>query len=248
MDGQWGRGLRRPGRARSWWVFLTVVVVLVFAVGIAVVSTALKRTDSSSAGSASSPLTSRQPTQAPIAADLLLSAEDVSAVMKTSMVDEGLTADLPATGVTVNPAECTGAFDPFDDLTMAQVSPRYTTIADQNLVDRTRQDEHLAQGASIFASAADAQHFFARQTHDWNACARHQLTAFFPRADKTQHHILGVPRVDGDLITLTFGDDRRQCQRALGVKADVIVDVRACGPTIDAEGATVATDILAKIP
>jgi serine/threonine-protein kinase len=228
-------------------VFVTVVVVVVFAFGTAVVCTALKRTDSASASSASSPPTSQQPSQAPIAADLLLSAADVSAVMKTAVVDEGLAADLPATGVTVNPAECTGAFDPFDDLTMAQVNPRYTTMADQNLVERNRQDEHLAQAASIFASAADARHFFARQTHDWNACAGHEITAFFPRADRTQHHTLGVPRLNGDLITLTFGDDQRQCQRALGVKADVIVDVRACGPTIDAEGATVATDILAKV-
>jgi serine/threonine-protein kinase len=247
MGGQWGQDSYRPGRARPWWVFVTVMVVVVFAVATGVVSTALGGTDSPSGGSASSPPTSRQPRPTPIAADLLLSAEDVGAVMKTSMVDEGVAADLPATGVTVYPTECTGAFDPFDDFTMAQVSPRYTTMADQNVVEQTRQNKHLAQAASIFPSAADAQHFFARQTHDWNACAGRKLTAFFPRADKTQHHTLGVPRVDGDLITLTFGDDQRQCQRALGVKADVIVDVRACGPTIDAEGATVATDILAKI-
>ena len=55
------------------------------------------------------------PTQAtPIAAKLLLDVDDVGAVMKASMADEGPPADLPDTGVTVTPARCTGAFDPFD--------------------------------------------------------------------------------------------------------------------------------------
>lgn len=255
MNGQWGLRSNRAGnvappvdpagrptltsrnRNRRWWLFATVLAVV--AVTVLVITT--RSSSGSSSPGSTVPRTSRAPT------DVLLSAEEVEAVMKTSMTDEGPAGELPSTGVAVNPGKCTGAFDPFDSLTMAQVDSTYI-MATQNVVERARADRHVAQAATIFASSSDARRFFDRQSMAWKACAGGALTAFFPRADKTQHYTLGTPGVRGDVLTLSLGNDRRQCQRAIGVKIDVIVDVRACGPIIGSEGAAIATDMLAKIP
>ena len=123
-----------------------------------------------------------------------------------------------------------------------------TTMASQNTVERPLPNRHLGQAASVFPSPADARDFFAHQATDWTACAGRALTAYFSRAGKTQHYTLGTPSVHGDLLTLTFANAQRQCERAIGVKANVIVDVRACGPAVQTEAATVANDILAKVP
>ena len=250
MVGQWARDSNRgppngptpPRRnpARRWWVLGTVVFVVAVAVAAGVVITARRSPDSSAPGSAS-------PRPSLVAADLLLSDRELGAVMKTSMADERPTGDLPATGVTVTPGKCTGAFDPFDSLTMAQVTSSYT-MATQNVVELPRADRRVAQAATIFALSTEARVFFNRQTVAWMACAGGALTAYFRRADKTQHYTVANPVVTADLSTLVFGNDQRQCQRAIGVKIDVVVDVRACGPTIGSEGATIATDMLAKIP
>jgi serine/threonine-protein kinase len=122
-----------------------------------------------------------------------------------------------------------------------------TTMASQNMVERPLPNRHLGQAASVFSSPSEARDFFTHQATDWTACAGRALTAYFARADKTQHYTLGTPALRGDLLTLTFASAQRQCQRAIGLRAEVIVDVRACGPAVHSEAATVANDVLAKI-
>jgi hypothetical protein len=241
------RRAARRSRARRWWVF-AIIGLVVAAAGVALVVRHDGGAESDSASESSGPSdTSGAPKPALAAADLLLSAGDVGAVMKASMSDEGPAGDLPAIGVTVDPKACTGAFDPFDRITMTQVATPHTS-ATRNVVESSTANRHVVQSVTIFATSSDAEQFFDRQTTDWKACARRTVTAFFARADKTQRHTFGTPVLNGDLLTLTFGNDQRQCQRAIGMKAHVLVDVRACGPTIRSEAATIATDMLAKAP
>lgn len=230
-----------PQHQRRWWVFVTVLMVGALAIAAGVVVTTVGGRDTASPPSPQPP-----PNGTLVAANLLLSDDAVSKVMDAPMESNAVDVN-PDTGVVVDPGQCTGAFKAVDSLTLAQ-SSRYLNMASKVVETRPAPVRRVVQAASIYSSSSSAQDFFDRQRDDWTACAGQTVTAkTVPSGTVEARATLGTTEVGDAMITLRYGTGTQQCQRALAVNINIIVDVSACGSTVTSQAATIATDVVAKI-
>jgi len=231
---------RRP--QRRWWVFVTVLMVGALAIAVGVLVTTFGEGDTASPSPSSQP----SPNDTLVAANLLLSDAEVSTVMDASMESDAVDVN-PDTGVVVDPSQCTGAFKAVDNVTLAGPS-RYVTMASKVVETQPVPVRRVVQGAGIHSSSLSAQTFFDRQRDDWTACAGQTVTAkAVPSGTVEARATLGAPEVGDDMITLFYSTGTQQCQRALAVVTNVIVDVSACGSNVTSQAADIAADIVAKV-
>jgi serine/threonine kinase PknH len=175
---------------------------------------------------------------------LLLPADLINQRMNTT----GLTSEPPFTtkllaGV-VTPPQCAGAWGPAYEATYN--GSGYTASAVQGFFDPPTQ---VVQAVIAFPDAGAARAFFDKQVAEWNACKSTHIryeTGGVTEAD------LGVPSMTVGVMTLmliptTAKTAGQQCERDMTVRSNVIVDVRACSPTIGSAGLSIARDIADKI-
>jgi serine/threonine-protein kinase len=146
----------------------------------------------------------------------------------------------------VTPSHCTGTWGPAYEATYN--GSGYTAIAAQSVFrDRTHK---VAQAVVAFPDAAAAKAFYDKQISDWNACKSiHISFAYLGSGTEVD---VGVPVVTGDVLALlivptTTGIAGQQCERDMTVRANVIVDVRACSPTVGSAGSSMVREIADKI-
>jgi serine/threonine-protein kinase len=108
----------------------------------------------------------------------------------------------------------------------------------------------LVQAVTAFPDANAAKMFYDRQAADWNACKDSHIRFEYQGASTEAD--LGAPSTTAGVMTMkltptTSATAGQQCERNMALRANVIVDVRACSPTVGSSGLSIASAIADKI-
>ncbi|WP_197417594.1 sensor domain-containing protein [Mycobacterium sp. GA-2829] len=175
----------------------------------------------------------------------LLPAEQIGQIMGSPGMKVGATDNNMIEG-DVTPPNCTGAWGPVHANTYN--GSGFTGMTAQAV--NNDPTHKLVQGLVAFPNAAAAQAFYDRQVADWNGCKFAKITATY--GSTTNGATLSVPSTTGGILSLMVVSDTStvagmQCERAMTLRNNVIVDVRACSPNIGSSGWNIARDIGNKI-
>ena len=176
---------------------------------------------------------------------LLLSAEEVGQRLNTP----GMTSIPVESNLllgTITPANCSGVWAPVYASTYN--GSGFTGLAVQGVF--LQPTVKVAQAVVAFPDPGAAKAFFDKQVADWSACKSSHISFRFD--GPTNEVDVGVPAMSGDVMTVGLTSSNSQvanqkCERALTARGNVIVDVRACSPSINSGGYDIASDIAAKI-
>lgn len=242
----------RRGR-RRWLIGAAAAVVLVVGGTVAAVqlsgdSTPVEVAEPSSTTTASSPRT--PPTFASSGLlGLLPPADAVKAVVGGAdlVVD---TSPRPLDTGNVVEQECRGAMGAGEQATYD--GSGYQGFQLELVKDQA--DASFVANATVavatFLTADQAEHFFDQQPQKWGSCAARTLTFDYGERG-TRVMRLGPTAVTSDRI-LTLPENwvdapQQQCEHALAVRNNVVIDVQACSATRGQPAVTILRDIVAKI-
>ncbi len=125
----------------------------------------------------------------------------------------------------------------------------WTDVADQVLADQSDDDGHwMQQSVVAFDSARQAVDFFNRSVQEWTNCIGKHVTV---AEDDNEFgwRVEGIG-IQGQMMAQTARqEDAGQwaCQHALGVATNHIVEVAACGESIDGQALQLAGEIARNI-
>lgn len=201
-----------------------------------------------------SPSKPPQPPAAPVDVaalpGLLSSPEEIGQLVDNATMEPSAVEKAPASGLSVTPAHCAGAVAPVTEATYS--GSGYSGLAGQALNATPTPTARVIQGVVSFADADFAKFFYDTQLTLWRGCQDTDVTVAYSGGDKTDHvHIADVAESAGMasvLIVPSAATTNRQCQRALTVRNNVVVDVRVCSPDLHDAGMTLARNIAQRIP
>ncbi len=180
----------------------------------------------------------------------LLSTHEIAGIfgvpsMKvTNSSSNGLTDDTPY----ISEKDCTGPYAPADEGAYGQVRSK---IGSQlQILQNPDGPNGAAQMVMAFPSADAAQTVLADQRRQWSACAGRTFALTMPNETPKSFTFGPLTTLDGNLV-MTFTAEGRSsagCQRALGVRNNIIIDVSALGFNVDNHGVDILNAIAAKIP
>jgi PknH-like extracellular domain len=196
---------------------------------------------------------SSPPSSAPAAAPLeglLLSANDVSAVMGTGMVANPPFTILNDNSNLLPNRNCLGIW----------VVGEKAIYGDSNLTGFRGQDlqqpatgdwdAKVIQGVASFPGPDAAGAFFAASADRWSKCTNHHVNMtlngqklpklFFGSLTKNDTQ-LAIPVVEGE------GDGQRLCQRVLSLAGNIVIDVGACNRIATDQAMTIALKIKQRV-
>lgn len=177
---------------------------------------------------------------------LLLPAAEIDKQLSiTGAASVGAPENQPLGG-TVDPPHCAGAWGPAYAVTYDGTGFTGMVIDVVALGQETR----IAQSALAFPDPAAAQRIFDKLLADWGACANTHVK-FSAQGAGTEVDIK-APRRIGDvhvlqIVPTTSPVPGQQCERGMALRGNVIVDVRACSPTIGSGGLAITQAIADKI-
>jgi serine/threonine-protein kinase len=176
---------------------------------------------------------------------LLLSPEQVGQRLNTPGMTGTAIVSSPLDG-TITPPHCASAWGPAGAASYG--GSGYTGLAVQ--VVSAEPAPQVAQAVAAFPDPGAAKGFFDKQSAAWSSCQSTHMTWSY--AGDSAEVDVGVPAMIGDIMTLklvstTSSVAGQQCERDMTVRGNVIVDVRACSPTIGSGGLSIASDIASKI-
>jgi serine/threonine kinase PknH len=188
----------------------------------------------------------------PIATDrlsgLLLSTSDINSVMGSSTMEPGKPiTEMDSSSVTLSSPGCQGALYTSQDPVYAGTG--YTGVS--GLVSSEPGDNYdhwVNQAVVAFPSADKAKAFLQTSADKWKTCAGKTVTV----TNKSKTYRWTFAQINGSPPKITVldtqeGADGWECQRAMGVANNVIVDVNACGYHISDQGGQIADKIVDKI-
>jgi hypothetical protein len=179
---------------------------------------------------------------------LLASVPEINQLVGNATMTPNATFDAPYKEATVDPFTCIGAVQPGADATYN--GSGYTGFAGQLLTDAPQENKVLQYIVS-FPSDAEAKAFVDKQVAGWEACKFTDITLSTGSGQAVSNATVGVTaNTDGTPSVLIFppsGGPGRQCQHAMTPRKNVVVDVRACAPSVGSMGWTLARDIGEKI-
>jgi PknH-like protein len=268
-------GAQPPPSHRRWWILggaaaLTAIIIAVVVIAVGgrgqtptapTTPTAApttpatlppKRTTTPSPSSTSAP---PPPTQASIdpatLPSLLLSSNEISQRLSSSPgMEAGPVINKTSQDSSVMPANCSGVWAVAEDSTYS--SSGYTAIAGQVVNEKPKAYHATIQAVVSFPDAAAAKAFYDKQVADWTACKFQHIVARYPDGATDEGTVGVAANTDGTMnVLITITDvpsaPTMACERAMTVRANVIVDVRACSPNVGSAGWTIARDIGEKI-
>jgi serine/threonine-protein kinase len=146
----------------------------------------------------------------------------------------------------VTPPSCTGAWGPAYQATYD--GSGFTAMVVEGVF--SEPTHKLVQAVTAFPDANAAKVFYDRQVADWDACKSTRIRFEYQGASTEAD--LGVPSTTAGVLTMkltptTSATTGQQCERNMAVRANVIVDVRACSPTVGSSGLSIASAIADKI-
>jgi serine/threonine protein kinase len=102
-----------------------------------------------------------------------------------------------------------------------------------SLYGRSNGEPHLLQQtAAVFPSASDAEGFVATSQTQWETCANTEVSAILGY-ENGAGYVIGSVQRDGDIMTIAMAKNDGlngpgACQQALGVRLNMVVEVRTC--------------------
>lgn len=258
-------GYPPPRRRRRWpwWVagaitaVITVVVItLVVVGGNDSTTTSNSAAPSSTRAPASSSSRPAPPTPSPSASpaapaldiaalpSLLASADQVGNVLHDVQMRPREVATSLASDVSIDPAKCASAVAPA--LASTYTGSGYTGVAVQGLMEASPGRHKVIQAVAAFSDEAAAQQFYTQQLSAWRGCRLTGVTVSFTNGQPDDHATITIiSETDGiaSTVLLPAGASEHQgseCERAMGVRRNVVVDVRACGQNTITTGASLA--------
>lgn len=138
-----------------------------------------------------------------------------------------------ATDASIDPAKCASAVAPA--LASTYTESGYTGVAVQGLMEASPGRHKVIQAVAAFSDEAAAQHFYAQQLSAWQGCRLTDVTVSFPGGQPDEHATITiVSDTEGvaSTVLLPAGASEHkdsECERAMAVRRNVVVDVRACG-------------------
>lgn len=179
---------------------------------------------------------------------LLLSPADINGVMVSSSMQPGkpITAT-DSSAVTVSAPDCQGALYTTQDPVYA--GSGYSAVS--GLVSSEAGDNYdhwVNQAVVLFPSADRAKTFVQTSAEKWKGCAAKTVTV--TNKNKTYRWTFAQLQGSPPKVTLMDtqeGADGWECQRALSVANNVVVDINACGYHISDQGGQIADKIVGKI-
>jgi serine/threonine kinase PknH len=179
---------------------------------------------------------------------LLLNPSDVNSIMGSSAMQPGkpiLTMD--QSSVTLSSPDCQGALYTTQDPVYAGTG--FTGIS--GLVSSEPGDNYdhwVNQAVVLFPTADKAKAFMESEADKWKGCAGKTITV----TNKNKTYRWTFAQVQGtppkiSVMDTQEGADGWECQRALSVANNVVVDINACGYHISDQGSQVADKIVAKV-
>lgn len=234
----WGQPPPRP--RRNVWLIVAAVAVVFVLLGSGLGIWLVTRPDPEA------------PPPAPLEADrlsaLLLGPSDINTVMGSSTMQPGKPiTSTDHSSVTVSTPDCQGALYTTQDPVYAGTG--YTSVS--GLVSSEPGDNYdhwVNQAVVLFPSADKAKSFLENSAEKWKGCAGKTVTV----TNKSKTYRWTFAQVQGSPPKITLmdtqeGADGWECQRALTVANNVIVDINACGYHISDQGAQIADKIAARI-
>ncbi len=240
---------------------LVVVAAAVAGTGIllAVRKSDTARTESPVSNTTAAPTTSTTilststvaPTVLPAQLDsILIPVEQVNTIVNTTgiVVDHSKSEMVdPGPGNTLSDDKCFGALIGFQ--TSTYNGSGYTGVLAQLLKKPQSNPAYVvAQGAVVFASAAQAQGFVTAQAPQWRDCAGRTVTQV---ADKTTFEwTFGQMSGNPPNIALqhTLANSPLVCQHVLSAVSNVVFDVNVCAPGTINQARQLANMMAARLP
>jgi hypothetical protein len=201
-------------------------------------------------GSASSER--KAPTPAPTSAleNMLLSPDDVNAIMGTALVpNPPFTALVDDDRYLVPNINCLGIVQVGEQAIYGDT--KFSGIRGQRLrqPDTDQWDALVVQAAVVYPSSDAAQAFFAASSDRWSKCTNHRVNITLNDQPKVTWFFGNLAKTDTQLtMPVTRGQNERSCQRVLSVDNNVVVDVRACSHSVTDQATTIAQKIKDRIP
>jgi hypothetical protein len=212
-------------------------------------STGGKPTATPKAGAGTTTTTSAAPVAVGDLDGLLLSTDQINTVMS-------------AKGMTVNWSGSTLADDSakISDTNCLAVAypgelPVYTSSGWTALREQVLQQpgdkftEYADQAVVLFPAAADAAAFFTGSTTKWKSCANSHYT-YTPQGQSPGNWTVGGVSSTGGTLTARRtqeGSNGWNCQRALTVRNNVVIDANGCSYNQGDFGVNIAKQIAAKV-
>jgi serine/threonine kinase PknH len=229
-----------PARKRNPWPIVAgvaaLVVLIVAGVGIWVVT---------------------RPKPAPpppdlISADrlsgLLLTQSDINSVMGASSIEPSKPiTSMDTSGVTVAPSDCQGAL--YTSQEPVYGGTGYTGVSALVSAEPGDNNDHwVNQAVVLFPSVDKAKSFLQSADDKWKSCAGRTVTV----TNKSKTYRWTFSQINGEppkiaMLDTQEGADGWECQRALSLANNVIVDINACGYKITDQGSQIADKIVAKV-
>ncbi|MGV0677058.1 MULTISPECIES: sensor domain-containing protein [Mycolicibacterium] len=253
--GQRGRERALVGLTVSYTLIVVAVAALV--IWAVVPSSPSTTTAEPTKGpTTSAPATTTTPAPPPLVteaqlAGLLPSLAEVKEITKnTELVvdDEPQEIGLPPAPHRYDPVECASSFSMFTPLPYENSG--YLKTASATQYQSPKPDLQAYEGVAMFADAAAAERVLARYLELWRGCAGKTFTWTIPDGRST-HFLLGGPEDQQDgIIALRSSNQGSESWmlRAIGAKANVVVDVHVLGVGLTDEAVTVVKRILDRIP
>ncbi|ORW92004.1 serine/threonine protein kinase [Mycobacterium sp. IEC1808] len=234
----WNQPPAKPKR-NPWPIVAAVAVVIVLAVGGVGAWLILKPKPA-------------PPPPEPVAPDrlsaLLLDPSGINSIMGSSEMTPGKPiTSMDTSTVTLSLPNCLGALYTSQDPVYAGTG--YTGVS--GLVSSESGDNYdhwVNQAAVAFPSADKAKAFVQASSDKWKGCAGKTVTV----TNKSKQYRWTFAQLNGSPPKITImdtqeGADGWECQRAMGVANNVVVDVNACGYHITDQGGQITDKILAKV-
>ncbi|OBI46384.1 hypothetical protein A5707_21380 [Mycobacterium kyorinense] len=179
---------------------------------------------------------------------LLSSPEEIGELLGNITMEPSAIEKAPAEGLSVTPAHCADAVAPMTEA--AYSGSGYSGLAGQAL--NAAPTARVIQGVASFVDAEFAKFFYDIQLTLWRGCQDTDVTVAYSGDDKTDHVHLGAVAesagIANILILPSAATTNRQCQHALTVRNNVVVDVRVCKPNLDDAGVELARSIAERVP
>jgi len=236
-----------PRRRRRWPIaaIVAALVVAAAAAGTAVLLTTRSHPPASSPASAAG-----GPVPASTLPGLLLPPDQIAAIMAVPDISTPQSGDsLIEDSSGLADKQCLSAFQPALTSTYHSAGP--AAVRYQILTNFTSGSVSVTQ-AVIALSTADAAHrLVTDQAAQWSGCAGQTIPQAGLGGSQVAHWTFGKLTNTGGTLSMThFAEEHRfaVCQRALGARSNVVIDVLACRIQADNQAADILNAIAAKVP
>ena len=197
--------------------------------------------------------TQRQPPQPVTAAALdtmLLSADEISAVMGTTVTPHPRSSEMNDHREMLQNRNCLSIWQ--TDEAVIYDNSGWTAVRRQLLraPDIDQWTDRVVQSVVSFPSAAAARAFLAASSDRWSKCTNHRLNITVNDQRQPSWMSGELTKTDTSLtipVTRGSGDQAESCQRTLAVDNNVVIDVEACSAHGTGQAGAIVRTIESKV-